>query len=83
MASKIETGSKPAAHAVIHAFTVQAQQIANQTGRRIGMIYDLTADRIGLLEIKDDGVEMSLLFRVVSPQSHGMGEPSIFSAFSH
>lgn len=83
MASKIEIGTGPEAHTVIHAITIRAQQVANQTGKRIGMMYDLAADRIRLVEFKDGDVDAGALFRIVSPQSREMGEPSTYFALTH
>lgn len=69
MASRIDEGAEMMAHTVIHTMVVRMQHIADQTGKSIGLIYDLAADRIRFVEIGSGGFGASAIFRVVRPRA--------------
>jgi len=68
MASRIDANSEMSAHTVIHATIVRMQHVADQTGKAIGMIYDLSADRIRFVEMGGGGFDRTAVFRVVTPR---------------
>jgi hypothetical protein len=69
MACRIDEGAELMAHTVIHTTVVRMQHIADQTGKSIGLIYDLAADRIRFVEIGSGGFDASTVFRVVTPRA--------------
>jgi hypothetical protein len=71
MASRIDDGADFMAHTVIHTMVVRMQQIADQTGKSIGLIYDLAADRIRFVEMGSGGFDASAIFRIVTPRTAG------------
>ena len=68
MASRIDSGLEVTAHTLVHAMIVRAQQIADQSETRVGLVYDLGEDRIVLVELDIDGVDDAVFFRIVTPQ---------------
>jgi len=68
MASRIDANSEIMAHTVIHATIVRMQHVADQTGKSIGMIYDLATDRIRFVDMSGSGFERTQVFRVVTPR---------------
>jgi hypothetical protein len=87
MASRIDDGADFMAHTVIHTMVVRMQHVADQTGKSIGLIYDLAADRIRFVEMGSGGFDRSAIFRVVTPRtdwrgarSDGSNSPVVVSA---
>jgi hypothetical protein len=68
MASRIDEHAEMSAHTVIHATVVRMQHVADRTGKSIGMIYDLSADRIRFVEMGSGGFDRTTVFRVVTPR---------------
>jgi len=69
MACRIDGNAEFMAHTVIHTMVVRMQHIADQTGKSIGLIYDLAADRIRFVEMGSGGFDASTVFRVVTPRA--------------
>jgi hypothetical protein len=69
MACRIDSDAAPTAHAVIQAMIVQAHEMANRSGKTVGLFYDLAADRIGMVDFAAGGLDRSALFRIVTPRS--------------
>jgi len=76
MASRIDEGADFMAHTVIHTMVVRMQHIADQTGKSIGLIYDLAADRIRFVEMGSGGFDASTIFRVVTPRAAYRAAPA-------
>jgi hypothetical protein len=78
MANTIDGGTPPTAHMSIQAMIVRAQRHADQTGKSIGVSYDLAKDVIGLVDLTT--VNLAALdtasalrarfFRIVTPASN-------------
>lgn len=68
MATRIDANAEMMAHTVIHATTVRMQFAADRTGKAIGMIYDLAADRIRFVDMDGGGFDRTQVFRVVTPR---------------
>jgi len=68
MASRIDGNAETMAHTVIHTMVVRMQLIADQTGKSIGLIYDLSADRIRFVDADSGGFDRSAVFRIVTPR---------------
>ena len=67
MASRIDDGSQPTAHTAIQAMIVRAHQVADQTGKAVGVHYDLGTDQISLVEIGPDVATETAFLRIASP----------------
>lgn len=83
MASRIDEHAEVMAHTTIHAVVVRMQHVADQTGKSIGLIYDLSADRIRFVEMDSGGFDRSAVFRVVTPRPglHAVPASESASAF--
>jgi hypothetical protein len=68
MASRIDGNAETMAHTMIHAVIVRMQGVADQTGKSIGLIYDLSADRIRFVDTDSGGFDRSAIFRIVTPR---------------
>jgi hypothetical protein len=68
MASRIDGTAETMAHTVIHAVIVRMQGVADQTGKSIGLIYDLSADRIRFVDTDSAGFDRSEIFHIVTPR---------------
>jgi hypothetical protein len=68
MACRIDSDAAPTAHAVIQAMIVRAHEMANRSGKTVGLFYDLATDRIGMVDLGASGLERSALFRIVTPR---------------
>jgi len=80
MASRIDGTAEMMAHTVIHAMVVRMQLIADQTGKSIGLIYDLSADRIRFVDTESGGFDRSAIFRIVTPRPGSQEMPAGLSA---
>ncbi len=67
MANRIDDGVQPTAHTAVQAMIVRAQQAADQTGKAVGVRYDLASDEISLIEIGPETPKEISFVRVVSP----------------
>jgi hypothetical protein len=67
MANRIDTGVQPTAHTAVQAMIVRAQQLADQTGKAVGVRYDLASDEISLVEISPDMPKEISFVRIASP----------------
>jgi len=68
MASRIDNGIQPTAHTAVQAMIVRAQQAADQTGKPVGVHYDLTADQVSLVEIGPDVPKDVIFLRIAAPE---------------
>ena len=86
MANTIDGGTPPTAHMSIQAMIVRAQRHADQTGKSVGVSYDLAKDVISLVDLTT--VNLAALdsasalrarfFRIVTPTAgtgHGCPAP--------
>jgi len=73
MAYRIDDGVQPTAHTAIQAMIVRGQQAADQTGKSVGVHYDLATDQVSLIEIGPDMPAEIVLLRVAVPAA---GAPS-------
>jgi hypothetical protein len=71
MANRIDAGVQPTAHTAVQAMIVRAQQAADQTGKAIGVRYDLTTDEISLIEITPDVARELSFVRIAAPAGIG------------
>ena len=69
MANRIDDGVQPTAHTALQAMIVRAQQLADQSGKTVGVHYDLDADQISLVEIGPDAPADVTFVRIAAP--HG------------
>jgi hypothetical protein len=81
MAQRIDNGVHPAAHTAVHAMIVRAQQAADQTGKTVGVHYDLQSDEVSLVEIGPDMPADVTFLRVAVPANgvavdNGSGAPA-------
>ncbi|MPY73839.1 MAG: hypothetical protein GEU87_06240 [Alphaproteobacteria bacterium] len=67
MANRIDSGVQPTAHTAVQAMIVRAQQVADQTGKAIGVRYDLEADELSLIEITPEVAMETSFVRVAAP----------------
>jgi hypothetical protein len=67
MANRIDAGVQPTAHTAVQAMIVRAQQAADQTGKAIGVRYDLATDEISLIEITPDVARELTFVRIAAP----------------
>lgn len=68
MAQRIDNGVQPTAHTAVQAMIVRAQQAADQTGKVVGVHYDLEADQVSLVEVGPDAPTDVTFVRIVSPE---------------
>jgi hypothetical protein len=67
MAQRIDDGTQPTAHTAVQAMIVRAQHAADQTGKRVGLAYDLIKDQIELVDLSAETPEEAVIFRTVVP----------------
>lgn len=67
MASRIDNGLQPTAHTAVQAMIVRAQQVADESGKAVGVHYDLTTDQVSLVEITPDVPKDVTFLRVAAP----------------
>jgi hypothetical protein len=67
MANRIDAGVQPTAHTAVQAMIVRAQQAADQTGKAVGVRYDLASDEISLIEITPETPKEISFVRIASP----------------
>ncbi len=67
MANRIDNGVQPTADTAIQAMIVRAHQVADQTGKAIGVHYDLATDQVSLVEIGPDAPKEVVFLRVAAP----------------
>jgi hypothetical protein len=79
MASRIDTGIQPTAHTAVQAMIVRAQQVADQTGKAVGVRYDLASDEISLVEISPDMPKEISFVRIASPTHPAIAERTVAS----
>jgi predicted TIM-barrel enzyme len=72
MANRIDTGVQPTAHTAVQAMIVRAQQVADKTGKPIGVHYDLAEDELSLVEIAPESAKGATFIRIAVPA----GKPS-------
>jgi hypothetical protein len=68
MAQRIDGGVQPTAHTAIQAMIVRAKQAAEQSGKAVGVHYDLEADQVSLIEVGPDAPVGVTFLHVVSPE---------------
>lgn len=68
MAQRIDDGVQPTAHTAVQAMIVRAQQVADQTGKAIGVHFDLAEDQVSLVEIGPDVPGDVTFVRVAAPE---------------
>ncbi|MCG8545737.1 MAG: hypothetical protein MJE12_16165 [Alphaproteobacteria bacterium] len=71
MARSIDGGLEPTAHSAVQAMIVRAQQLADQSGKSVGLVYDLTKDEISLVDIADSDAAGLDFVRVLVPAEDG------------
>ena len=79
MAQRIDNGTQPTAHSAVQAMIVRAQHAADQTGKRVGLTYDLMRDQIELVDLSAGAPEEAVIFRTVVPV-HKLSAPESESA---
>ncbi|MGD8809798.1 MAG: hypothetical protein PVG24_09340 [Gammaproteobacteria bacterium] len=67
MASRIDNGIQPTAHTAVQAMIVRAQQVADESGKAVGVHYDLATDQVSLVEITPDVPKDATFLRVAAP----------------
>lgn len=67
MAQRIDNGMQPTAHTAVQAMIVRAQQAADQSGKAVGVHYDLAADQVSLVEVGPDVPADVTFIRIASP----------------
>ncbi|MDH3704175.1 MAG: hypothetical protein OEU46_22990 [Alphaproteobacteria bacterium] len=67
MAQRIDDGTQPTAHSAVQAMIVRAQHAADQTGKRVGLSFDLMKDQIELVDLSAGVPEEAVIFRTVVP----------------
>lgn len=67
MASRIDNGVQPTAHSAVQAMIVRAQQVADRTGRAIGVHYDLETDELSIVEMGPDVPADTPFLRIIAP----------------
>lgn len=78
MAKRIDDGAPPTVHMTIQAMIGRAQRHADQTGKSVGLTYDLVKDVISLVDLTtvnlgDLSTAAALrarFFRIITPTSH-------------
>ncbi len=75
MASRIDAGVQPTAHTAVQAMIVRAQQVADQTGKAVGVRYDLTSDEITLIEITPETPKEITFVRIAAPAGRMIAGP--------
>ena len=71
MARSIDGGLEPTAHSAVQAMIVRAQQLADQSGKSVGLVYDLTKDEISLVDIADSDAAGVDFVRIMTPAEDG------------
>jgi len=69
MAQRIDDGTQPTAHSAVQAMIVRAQHAANQTGKRVGLAFNLMTDEITLVDLSAGAPEEAVFFRTVARTS--------------
>ncbi len=77
MAKTIDGGAQPTVHMTIQAMIARAQRHADQTGKSVGLTYDLAKDVISLVdlttvnlaELNATAALCARFFRIVTPAS--------------
>ena len=77
MANRIDDGVQPTAHTAVQAMIVRAQQVADQTGKAVGVRYDLASDEISLVEIGPETPKKISFVRVASPATSMIAERTV------
>lgn len=67
MAQRIDNGTQPTAHSAVQAMIVRAQHAADETGKRVGLVYDLMRDQIEMVDLSAGAPEEAVIFRTVVP----------------
>lgn len=67
MAQRIDNDMQPTAHTAVQTMIVRAQQAADQTGKAVGVHYDLAADQVSLVEVGPDVPADVTFIRIASP----------------
>lgn len=67
MANRIDSGVQPTAHSTVQAMIVRAQQVADHTGKAIGVRYDLASDELSLVEITPEVAMEASFVRIAAP----------------
>ena len=76
MANRIDSGVQPTAHTAVQAMIVRAQQVADKTGKAIGVHYDLAADELSLVEITPEAAKGTSFIRIAAPAGKRMATPA-------
>ena len=67
MANRIDNGVQPTAHTAVQAMIVRAQHVADQSGKAVGVHYDLATDQVSLVEITPDVPKDVTFLRIAAP----------------
>lgn len=67
MANRIDNGLQPTAHTAVQAMIVRAQQVADESGKAVGVYYDLATDQVSLVEITPDVPKDATFVRIAAP----------------
>ena len=67
MANRIDSGVQPTAHTAVQAMIVRAQQVADKTGKAIGVFYNLASDELSLVEITPETAKEASFIRIAAP----------------
>lgn len=79
MARRIDSGFQPTAHTAVQAMIVRAQQLADQSGTSVGLVYDLSKDEITLVDLAEsesDGLDFVRVLVPVNGSRDDSAEPS-------
>jgi len=79
MAHRIDNGVQPTAHTAVQAMIVRAQQVADSTGKAVGVRYDLASDEISLIEIGPETPKEISFVRIASPAVPAIAERPVAS----
>ncbi len=74
MANRIDSGVQPTAHTAVQAMIVRAQQVADKTGKAIGVHYNLATDELALVEITPDAARETSFIRIAAPAGKAPAE---------
>ncbi|MGI9387614.1 MAG: hypothetical protein ACR2OX_09295 [Methyloligellaceae bacterium] len=76
MARRIDSGHQPTAHTAVQAMIVRAQQLADQSGSSVGLVYDLSKDEITLVDLAESETEGLDFVRILVPEDGSRDDPS-------
>jgi hypothetical protein len=80
MANRIDSGVQPTAHTAVQAMIVRAQQVADKSGKAIGVHYNLATDELSLVEITPETAEGASFIRIAAPAGRMPAGPAAAGA---